>query len=47
MGCALVALCPSMGTDIEVGPTGRQLLPLTVVGQGRDQVLADAPGAGA
>ena len=25
-----------MGTDIEVGPTGKALLPLTVVGAGRE-----------
>jgi hypothetical protein len=28
-----------MGTQIEVGPTGKTLLPLTVVGAGRDQLL--------
>jgi len=25
-------VCPSMGTEIQVGPTGAKLLPLTVVG---------------
>jgi hypothetical protein len=24
-------VCPEMGTDIQIGPTGRQLLPLSVV----------------
>ena len=28
-----------MGTEIEVGPTGKTLLPLTVVNAGRDQLL--------
>jgi len=25
-------VCPSMGTEIQTGPTGRTLLPLTVAG---------------
>jgi hypothetical protein len=33
-----------MGTDIQVGPTGKTLLPLTVLGDGRDRVLATTPG---
>jgi hypothetical protein len=24
-------VCPQMGTDIQIGPTGKQLLPLSVV----------------
>jgi radical SAM superfamily enzyme YgiQ (UPF0313 family) len=30
--CFDCGVCPSMGTDIEVGPSGRELLPLTPVG---------------
>jgi radical SAM family uncharacterized protein len=30
--CFDCGVCPSMGTDIEVGPTGRTLLPLTPIG---------------
>lgn len=29
--CFDCGVCPQMGTDIQVGPTGKQLLPLTVV----------------
>ncbi|MGH4024011.1 MAG: TIGR03960 family B12-binding radical SAM protein, partial [Pseudonocardiaceae bacterium] len=32
--CFDCGVCPSMGTDIEVGPSGRQLLPISPVGQG-------------
>ncbi|HEX6344603.1 TIGR03960 family B12-binding radical SAM protein [Umezawaea sp.] len=32
--CFDCGVCPAMGTDIEVGPTGRTLLPLTPVGGG-------------
>ena len=32
--CFECGACPSMGTEIEVGPTGRRLLPLTVTGNG-------------
>ena len=32
--CFDCGVCPTMGTDIEVGPSGRQLLPITPVGQG-------------
>lgn len=31
--CFDCGVCPSMGTDIEIGPTGRKLLPLTPVGR--------------
>ena len=33
--CFDCGVCPQMGTDIEVGPTGKTLLPLTVMGAGR------------
>ncbi|HEX2298893.1 MAG TPA: TIGR03960 family B12-binding radical SAM protein, partial [Pseudonocardiaceae bacterium] len=32
--CFDCGVCPSMGTDIEVGPSGRPLLPISPVGQG-------------
>ncbi|MGH3978494.1 MAG: TIGR03960 family B12-binding radical SAM protein [Pseudonocardiaceae bacterium] len=32
--CFDCGVCPSMGTDIQVGPTGRPLLPISPVGQG-------------
>ncbi|MGH3436284.1 MAG: TIGR03960 family B12-binding radical SAM protein [Sciscionella sp.] len=32
--CFDCGVCPSMGTDIEVGPSGRTLLPIAAVGQG-------------
>jgi hypothetical protein len=32
-----------MGTEIEIGPTGKKLLPVTVVGSGRDRLLAAPP----
>ncbi|ANZ35444.1 B12-binding domain-containing radical SAM protein [Lentzea guizhouensis] len=32
--CFDCGVCPAMGTDIEVGPTGRKLLPITPVGIG-------------
>ena len=31
--CYDCGVCPTMGTEIQTGPTGRQLLPLTVMGQ--------------
>ena len=37
--CFDCGVCPQMGTEIEIGPTGKTLLPLTVVGAGRDQLL--------
>jgi radical SAM family uncharacterized protein len=40
--CFECGACPSMGTEIEVGPTGRRLLPLTVTGNG-----VSSPGSGA
>ncbi|MBQ6640025.1 MAG: TIGR03960 family B12-binding radical SAM protein [Saccharopolyspora sp.] len=32
--CFDCGVCPTMGTDIEVGPSGRPLLPISPVGQG-------------
>ncbi|GAA4412830.1 TIGR03960 family B12-binding radical SAM protein [Actinokineospora soli] len=32
--CFDCGVCPAMGTDIEIGPTGRKLLPISPVGQG-------------
>ncbi|WP_406226635.1 hypothetical protein OH723_22785 [Streptomyces albidoflavus] len=29
------SICPQMNTSIQIGPTGKKLLPLSVVGQGR------------
>ena len=29
-----------MGTDIEIGPTGKNLLPLTVLGAGKQDMVA-------
>jgi len=37
--CFDCGVCPQLGTEIEVGPTGKTLLPLTVVNGGRDQLL--------
>src|SRR3982750_2642778 len=31
--CYDCGVCPTMGTEIQIGPTGRSLLPLTVVGR--------------
>jgi radical SAM family uncharacterized protein len=32
-GCYDCGVCPTMGTEIQIGPTGRSLIPLTVVGR--------------
>ena len=37
--CFDCGVCPQMGTDIEIGPTGKTLLPLTVIGAGREAML--------
>jgi radical SAM family uncharacterized protein len=37
--CFDCGVCPQMGTEIEVGPTGKKLLPLTVLGSGREAML--------
>ena len=34
--CFDCGVCPQMGTEIEIGPTGKTLLPLTVLGAGRE-----------
>jgi radical SAM superfamily enzyme YgiQ (UPF0313 family) len=36
--CFDCGVCPQMGTEIEVGPTGKTLLPLTVLGSGRQSL---------
>ena len=42
--CFDCGVCPQMGTEIQQGPTGATLLPLTVLTSGREQVLAgDGP----
>jgi radical SAM family uncharacterized protein len=45
--CFECGVCPSMGTEIEVGPTGKRLLPLSVVGHSAaaDSVAADSVAA--
>ena len=37
--CYDCGVCPQMDTEIQIGPTGKTLLPLTVVNAGRDQLL--------
>jgi radical SAM family uncharacterized protein len=37
--CFDCGVCPQMGTEIEIGPTGKTLLPLTVLGAGREDLL--------
>ncbi|NNM45460.1 TIGR03960 family B12-binding radical SAM protein [Knoellia koreensis] len=37
--CFDCGVCPQMGTEIEIGPTGKTLLPLTVLGSGRERML--------
>jgi radical SAM family uncharacterized protein len=47
--CFECGACPSMGTEIEVGPTGRRLLPLSVSGNGASSAAsspASAAGTG-
>jgi radical SAM superfamily enzyme YgiQ (UPF0313 family) len=39
--CFDCGVCPQLGTEIQVGPTGKTLLPLTVVGSDRGGVLAE------
>ncbi|HEU5241828.1 MAG TPA: TIGR03960 family B12-binding radical SAM protein [Ornithinibacter sp.] len=36
--CFDCGVCPQMGTQIEVGPTGKTLLPLTILGSGRERM---------
>ncbi len=40
--CFDCGVCPQMGTEIEIGPTGKTLLPLTVLGSGRERVTETA-----
>ncbi len=37
--CFDCGVCPQMDTSIEIGPTGKKLLPLTVIGSGREAML--------
>jgi len=37
--CFDCGVCPQMGTEIQVGPTGKRLLPLTVLTAGKDELL--------
>src|SRR3954469_9228742 len=37
--CFDCGVCPQMATEIEIGPTGKTLLPLTVLGSGRQDLL--------
>ena len=43
--CFDCGVCPQMGTEIEVGPTGKTLLPLTILGAGRQDMLVPRAGA--
>jgi radical SAM family uncharacterized protein len=43
--CYDCGVCPQMGTEIQIGPTGATLLPLTVINNGRDQLVASSSGA--
>jgi radical SAM family uncharacterized protein len=38
--CFDCGVCPQMGTEIQQGPTGQSLLPVTVLNSARDKVLA-------
>ena len=38
--CFDCGVCPQLGTEIEIGPTGKRLLPLTVLTRGKDDLLA-------
>ncbi|HSR83170.1 MAG TPA: TIGR03960 family B12-binding radical SAM protein [Streptosporangiaceae bacterium] len=44
--CFECGVCPAMGTEIEAGPTGKRLLPLSVVNSGPSD-SSGAPGHGA
>ncbi|MDQ1627409.1 MAG: hypothetical protein QOI54_1153 [Actinomycetota bacterium] len=41
--CFDCGVCPQMGTEIQAGPTGRTLIPMTVLNSARERVLADTP----
>ena len=40
--CFDCGVCPQMDTDIQIGPTGKKLLPLTVLGSGAQKLAANA-----
>jgi radical SAM family uncharacterized protein len=40
--CFDCGVCPQMGTEIQAGPTGATLLPLTVLNSARDRILSTA-----
>ena len=40
--CYDCGVCPSMDTDIQIGPTGRTMLPLSVVGSGNGSASEEA-----
>jgi radical SAM superfamily enzyme YgiQ (UPF0313 family) len=44
--CFECGVCPAMDTEIEVGPTGRRLLPLAVVGAGSGTGAGGTPSGG-
>jgi radical SAM family uncharacterized protein len=44
--CFDCGVCPTMGTEIQTGPTGAKLLPLTVVGAASPASVASAQGPG-
>ena len=41
--CFDCGVCPQMGTEIQAGPTGQTLLPVTVLNSDRERILATAP----
>ena len=43
--CYDCGVCPQMGTDIQIGPTGRSLLPVTVLGSSGSRLVASGAGA--
>jgi len=45
--CFDCGVCPQLGTEIQVGPTGKTLLPVTVLGAPAKAMLADPAGSGA
>jgi hypothetical protein len=44
--CYDCGVCPAMGTEIQAGPTGAKLLPLTVVAAGAGGGAGAGPGGG-
>ncbi|MGN6245064.1 MAG: TIGR03960 family B12-binding radical SAM protein [Motilibacteraceae bacterium] len=42
--CYDCGVCPQMGTEIQIGPTGQTLLPLTVLNAGRQELVGAAAG---